>query len=163
MALSINTPVFQKLFRAIDLKTQAALTRGNLITFNYSFWAHDPNPVIIISSILPGNVVKGINLHYLTFYSINNLLSISLQRPFSYSLVKNDAYIRSAFRSYKWQGIKNIKKLDTNFLSAFVNPNPLGRKVFDINEIRAMRASVEQQMNVLLNPPADNISNTPGQ
>ena len=31
---------------------------------------------------------------------------------------------------------------------------------FDINEIEAIRKSVQQQMNVLLNPPADTISNT---
>ena len=49
-----------------------------------------------------------------------------------------------------------IRKLDSNFILSIMGMV----RSFDINEIEAIRKSVQQQMNVLLNPPADTISNT---
>lgn len=154
----VNSPMMQQLFKSIDNKTpiQATITKGSLIIFNYSFWAHDPYPMIIVSDVMQGNKIRGVNLHYLTFNYINNLLKIAAGNPaFSYSAIKNDTYITSAFRSYKWQGIRNIKKLDSNFILSIMGMV----RSFDINEIEAIRRSIQEQMNVLLNPPADTISN----
>jgi len=154
-----NSPMMQQLFKSVDAKAplQATITKGSLITFNYSFWAHDPYPMVIVSDVISGNKIRGINLHYLTFNYVSNLLKTASGNPaFSYSFIKNDTYIASAFRSYKWQGIRNIRKLDSNFILSIMGMV----RSFDINEIEAIRKSVQQQMNVLLNPPADTISNT---
>ena len=154
----LNTPAMQQLFKSVDAQSplQNILLKGNLITFNYSFWAHDPYPMIIVSNVTPGTRVKGINLHYLTFNYISTLLKTSAgNAAFSYDSIKSDTYISSAFRNYKWQGIRNIRKLDSNFILSIMGMV----RSFDINEIEAIRTSVQQQMNVLLNPPADTISN----
>lgn len=153
----VGSPMMQQLFKSVDNKIpiQNTVTKGSLISFNYSFWAHDPYPMVIVSDIIPGNKIRGINLHYLTFNYVNSLLRTSSGNPaFSYSFIKNDTYITSAFRSYKWQGIKNIRKLDSNFILSIMGMV----RSFDINEIEAIRKSIQQQMNVLLNPPADTIS-----
>lgn len=153
----VNSPMMQQLFKSVDnrIPIQNTVTKGSLISFNYSFWAHDPYPMVIVSDIIQGNKIRGINLHYLTFNYVNSLLrTVSGNPAFSYSFIKNDTYITSAFRSYKWQGIKNIKKLDSNFILSIMGMV----RSFDINEIEAIRKSIQQQMNVLLNPPADTIS-----
>lgn len=158
----LNNPMMQQLFKSVDNKNpiQNIVAKGNLITFNYSFWAHDPYPMVIISDVIPGNKIRGINLHYLTFNYVSTLLRTASGNPtFSYSSIRNDTYITSAFRSYKWQGIRNIKKLDSNFILSIMGIV----RSFDINEIEAIRNSIQQQMNVLLNPSADTISNNTNQ
>lgn len=98
-------------------------TRGDLIAFHYPFsWAkkpniiHDPYPLVIITDVWP-SIIRGVNLHYLTFPYIRSILEPNCGNGnFVYSNIRADKYIASAFRVYYRQGVHNPKKLDCEFL-----------------------------------------------
>lgn len=117
--------------------------KGNLIMFRYAFWQHDPMPLLVITDYQPGRKIRGINLHYLTYYYIQRLLTLSANNmAFSYQNVKGDTYITSAFRTYKWGGISQVKKFDSQFILRMLT---IGR-TFDPSQIRAIRQAVDQQI-----------------
>ena len=119
MAIDTTNPILQKLFQSpqAGVNANAFITKGNLIMFRYNFWMHDPMPLIIITDYNPGNRIRGINLHYLTYGHISTLLTTASTNPsFSYQNIRGDSYITNAFRSYKWQGIAQVKKFDSQFI-----------------------------------------------
>lgn len=99
------------------------VTRGSLVSFSYPrSWAmvpneiHDPYPLLIITDVWPG-FIRGVNLHYLTFPYIKNILQTNCNNTnYSYYSVKGDKYIANAFRMYYRQGMSKIKKMDCEFL-----------------------------------------------
>ena len=128
------------------------LQKGNLITFNYVNWANDPRPLVILTDVSPGMRIRGINLNYLTFNYIKNILLSNCNNVgFSYSNIKGDAYIVSAFRSYKWQGIQQLRKLDCKFLLSVMSVV----RSFDPNEIKMIRQSVREQIQQQISPKAE--------
>jgi hypothetical protein len=143
-------PIAANLFRAINPSASGMLIRGNLIVFNYSMWVHDPYPLVLLSDVRPGQQIRGLNLHYLTFPFIKGLLRTVAGPMFSYGSIKGNKYLMSAFRSYKWNGVRQIKTLDTNFV---LNVMATARS-FDPNQIKAIRESVQEQINRVVNPPA---------
>lgn len=128
------------------------IAKGSLVNFQYVFHkpGHDPSPLVLITDIWP-NYIRGVNLHYLTFPYIKNLLQSNKDnRMFSYANIKGNQYITSAFRQYKRPGIRGIQKLDTSFLT-----NVLSRvRAIDPREVDAIRRSVRQQIFDLMNPMA---------
>ena len=128
------------------------IKQGMLISFHYQFWVNDPYPVVIVTKATPGKRVKGINLNYLTFPFIKNLLRTSCSNPtFAWQTIKGDRYIENAFRSYRWQGVRQVKTLDCTFLlnvMATVRSN-------DPNEMRAIKESVREQIRREVNPKAE--------
>ena len=119
------------------------VTKGSLVMFRYTFWIHDPVPLVIVSDLTPGTRLRGVNLHYLTFPYIHTILMTALQsQTFSYQNIKGDAYISSSFRSYKWNGISQIKKFDSQFVLKMMT---IARS-FDPTQIDAIRQSVDQQL-----------------
>lgn len=142
-------PKISKLFR--DVKQDAIIKKGSLVAFNYGFWIHDPYPLVIVTDVFPGKLVRGVNLHYLTFPFIKTILQGSCENVgFSYSNIRGDKYITNAFRSYKWPGIRQIKKLDCDFLLTVMATV----RSFDPSQIQTIRESVQQQMSRTVNPPA---------
>lgn len=131
------------------------ISKGSLIVFAYQFWINDPYPLVIVTDYVPGNRIRGVNLHYLTFPFIKELLRTGCENPtFSYGNVKPNQYISSAFRSYKWQGIRQIKKLDCKFLL-----NVMGTvRSFDPSEVQAIRESVQEQIRRIVNEKANDIT-----
>ena len=131
--------------------------RGSMITFNYIFHkpGHDPYPVVLVTDIWP-NYIRGINLNYLTFPTIKNLVFPAANQTvcdnpnFTYQYIKSNDYIVSAFRQYKRNGIQRLKKLDCAFI---VKALSLSRS-FDPNEIEAIRKSVREQIRQLVNQRA---------
>lgn len=131
--------------------TQQALTpqpnqvqRGGIIVFPYMFYKNDPTPCVLVSSV-NGTVLKGVNLHYLTFNYIKRLMP-NANSGFSYYNIKADKYIVSAFRSYLVRGImfEKSKIIDSQFLfkmMTMVNS-------FDPIQIRAIRQEIERQLAV---------------
>jgi hypothetical protein len=146
-----GSPMLQQMFRTVDHTIQNTIVKGSLVTFNYLYWVHDPYPLVIISDVLPGNRIRGINLHYLTFNYISNLLKLGSNPMFSYASIKADSYITSAFRSYKWQGIRTVKKLDSNFVLSAMGMV----RSFDVAEIENIRRSLQEQITQQTNPTAD--------
>ncbi len=147
-------PAIANLFKPLGQATSLDTTvrKGSLISFNYSFWVHDPYPLIIVTDLLPNNRVRGVNLHYLSYVYIKTLLRGSLQiGGLSYGNIKSDKYITNAFRSYKWMGIRQIKKLDCNFLLTVMATV----RSFDPNQVRAIRESIQAQISREANPKAE--------
>jgi hypothetical protein len=86
---------------------------GEVISFNYSFFKHDPYPVIISTGLTNDGRIGGLNLHYLTFPVFRALLNRwGGNRSFNYTVIKNQFYIKKAFRTYKIYGIINAKKIN---------------------------------------------------
>lgn len=126
--------------------------RGSLVSFSYSQWVHDPKPLVIISDYQPGIRIRGINLHYLTFHTIAQLIKTNCDNlAFSYRSVSGDKYVTSAFRTYKWHGIKQIKKLDCDVLMRIMKVN----RTEDPNQTEAIRQNVREQLNQQMNQKSE--------
>lgn len=163
------TPFVDVLLNSSRSNLSGALSRGDLVSFSYAFHkpGHDPSPLVIVTDpdypvrvTRPGaflsQYIRGINLHYLTFPVIKKLIfpnsnqSVCENPNFTYQSIKNNGYISSAFRQYKKNGIGSLRKLDCNFI---VNSMAISRSL-DPNEIEAIRKSVREQINRIINPPA---------
>ena len=138
---------------------KATVGKGSLIKFNYvgipgKSVIHDAHPVTIIYS-MKGDLVKGVNIRYLTFPYIKSLLGgkglPNCDNPnISYNNIKGDKYITNAFRSYKRQGIKALRKLDCNFLLKVLGE----MRSFNPNEVEQMRTYVRDALRNLNQPRA---------
>ena len=125
--------------------------KGSLIAFNYSFWIHDPYPLVIVTDMLQGMMMRGVNLHYLSFPYIKNILKNSCENAsFSYATIKADQYIVNAFRTYKWQGVRQIKKLDCDFLLTVMATV----RSFDPGQVKAIKEAIQEQIRAEVNPKA---------
>ena len=151
-------PVVSRLFTAVNnnkpVTTNKIVGKGSLITFGYSLWKHDPYPLVIVTDYVPNQRLRGVNLHYLSFPYIRNLLRQGANNAgFSYQNIKADAYITHAFRSYKWNGIRQVKMLDANFILTVM----ASVRSFDPTQVAAIRRQVQEQIQQMINPKA-----TPG-
>lgn len=148
MPINVQSPVLQQLFQQSTVPTAANaaspyVTKGSLILFKYSFWIHDPSPLLIVTDYNPGQRMRGINLHYLTYPYVQGLITQSANNPaFSYQNIKMNPYIKSSFRTYKWSGISQIKKFDNQFVLRMINAT----RSFDPTQIQAIRQSIDQQL-----------------
>ena len=132
---------------------------GSLCTFMYKFYkpGHDPQPLVLITDPNYKNLYcRGINIHYLTFPVIKQLLfpqgkSMCENSQLTYQYIKGDDFLVSAFRQYKKNGIQSLKKLNCEFI---VNAMAVSRS-FDPNEIESIRKSVREQIRKIINPPAE--------
>lgn len=136
------------LFRRVYFKTIQA---GALVNFNYTFWKHDPYPLILCAGIWPSGKVVGVNLHYMTFKYIRYLIQMYCGKAFSYQLIKNNTFIYNSFRSYKRDGIRMSKLLDCEFLMTLLGTV----RSFSPNEIKAIREEVQRQLRARMNPSVD--------
>lgn len=138
--------------------------KGSLVKFNYigipgKSVIHDSHPVIIIYS-MRDDLIKGVNIRYLTFPYIRTLLGANNTLPMwgasgnptgnincdnpniSYNNIKGDKYITDAFRSYKRAGIKQLRKLDCGFLLKVLGE----MRSFNPNEVEQMRTYVRDAL-----------------
>ena len=131
------------------------LGKGDLVSFNYIFHkiGHDPSPNVIITDI-NYFYIRGINIHYLTFPFIKNLLQSHCEnKSFSYKFIKNDSYLVSSFRQYKKNGMTNIKKLDCNLIL-----NLMGSiRAVTPNEVEAIRKTINEQLNKISQIKVDEV------
>ena len=118
------------------------IQKGSIIVFPYMYWKNDPAPCVMVSSI-DGTMVKGINLHYLTFAYVKRVLP-SANPGFSYYNIKADKYIVSAFRSYLVRGIvfDKLRMIDSRFLLQVMTMV----RSFDPIQIKALRQEIERQL-----------------
>lgn len=141
-------------FRRAYYKT---LKKGSLMFANYLFWQHDPSPLVIVTDVL-GDRIKGINLHYLTFKYIKSLLSEYCGKSFfGYRLVKHDAYIINAFRTYKKTGLRNIQLLDCDVINSQFQQQRRAYK-YNPQEIKAIKEQLRRQLSQLTHPKANELS-----
>jgi len=124
------------------------INRGSLISFYYPHSLapkpnaiHDPYPLVIITDIWP-TYLRGVNLHYLTFPYIKRILQSSNMNYNYQSNVKGDGYIAGAFRTYFRRGMRNVKKLDSDFLVNILT----SVRSFSESEIERVRQEIRQQI-----------------
>lgn len=132
--------------------THRALGKGSLCLFQYLFMKHDPYPMALVTSIYTDGKVAGLNLHYLTFRYVKFLLTQYCGKTgLSYQNIKGDRYIVNSFRTYKKEGIRNLKMIDCDYLVTI-----LGRiRSFNPNEVQAIREEVQRQLGRVVNKPND--------
>lgn len=136
------------------------LGKGSLVQFTYGFAkpSHDQTPLVIVTDILP-SYLRGVNLHYLTFPAIKKILqrtglNACNNQFFSYSNIKTDGYIKTAFRMYKRIGIRRMKVMDCDFVL-----NALGAvRAIDPKEMEAIRSNIKEQLEKTVNQNVPNIS-----
>lgn len=130
--------------------------KGSLISFNYTFWRNDAYPLVIVSDDNRMNgKLCGINLHYLTFPYIKQLLAMSANNPsFSYKSISGDDYVKKAYRSYKWTGVRQIKALDRRFLLQVISMV----RSYDPAEVQIIRRQVQEQIRQQINPKASQLT-----
>lgn len=174
-------PFLDTILSGSNIPVSNRVVRGSLITFNYSLRkpGHDSFPLVLVTdtdyplrdpiakpgyrpSYKKGEFIRGINLHYLTFPTIKKLIfpnnqSVCENANFTYQYIKSNNYIVSAFRQYRKVGIRNLKKLDCQFVAKAMAIS----RSFDPNEIEAIRKSVREQLNRMVNPTAASMGQTP--
>ena len=147
----VMNPALNNLFQSVrNAPVGVTLKRGSLAVFKYGFWKHDPYPLVMVTDVFPNSMLRGLNLHFLTFPFIKQILRMGCGQNFSYANIKDQQYIVNAFRSYKWQGVSQIKMLDCNFLLTVMATV----RSFDPNQIVAIRKSVQEQISREVNRPA---------
>lgn len=134
------------------------ITRGSLISFHYpQSYARVPNvihdhyPMIIVTDVWP-KYIRGVNLHYITFPFIKNLLQQhGGNQNFSYFNIRSNKYLARSFRMYVRMGIQRPKKLDTDFL---LNVLGTARSIdpTEVDKVRnVIQAQIQQRLQVKAN------------
>jgi len=133
-----------------------AFKSGELINFNYTNFKKDPYPlVIIIKYDLPKRKVHGLNLHYLTYPIIKQILMSYADKTFSYDNIKQNDYISNSYRVYKSDHIRQIRKFDSELLLKIMDIT----RTFDSVDNELIQKQIEQQTNKETNQPsADQMS-----
>lgn len=116
---------------------------GQIISFYYEYFNHDPYPVILTTGLMSHGRIGGLNLKYLTFPVYRDLITQWADNQlFQYNTIKNNNIIRNSFRSYKVSGIRNAKLINwksiVTALDIIRNYSP--------QEINNIRQSVLQQV-----------------
>jgi hypothetical protein len=132
--------------------------RGSLISFSYLFMKRDPYPMVIVTDVMYGSRIRGVNLNYLTFHDIKLLLEqYGDNRAFSYKSIKhNPSFLAAleAFREYKWMGVRQLRKLNSDFLLQTIEM----ARSYDPSQMNAMRRAVQEQIRQQVNPKAEEIA-----
>lgn len=111
--------------------------------------------MVIITDIWPPHYIRGVNLHYLTFPYVKKILeSWAGNQSFSYSYVRADRYIASAFRMYNMRGIRRPKRLDSDWLKTVL----ASVRSFDPGEIEKIKANIQQQIQARLQAKANELT-----
>jgi hypothetical protein len=161
-----RSPVLQQFFRPVGQDVAANPDRrmgrslvartGALVSFNYTFWRNDPYPLIIIIENNPGkDKISGVNLHYLTFRDIRDLIGRAGKMGFSYRSVSESRPFRDAYRSYKRSGVRQMKVLDPSYLMGVMGMV----RSFDPADAQIVRRQVQEQLRQQINPKANQAAN----
>ena len=151
------------LFEKYDPKTfNGTIARGSLISFHYPishakepYEIHDPYPMIVITDIWP-RIVRGVNLHYLTFPYIKTLLQNHCQNTgFSYASVKPDRYLAKSFRVYYRSGMRQMKVMDCKWLLTMLG----AVRSFSENELQQIQNQIQAQIQAKLQAKAEELTN----
>jgi len=138
-----------------SLKT---ITNGTLVTFQYMFAKHDIYPLVILTHVGMKHI-HGVNLHYLTFNQIKQVLQKDklngCRMGFNYQNVKPYKYIIDAYRTYKKNGIKTLKVLNCDLI---VNSMSVARAI-DPQEAEAIRENIKNQISSLVNTTVKDMIN----
>lgn len=161
-----RSSVIQQFFRPVGQDVIANPSRrmgrslfartGSLVSFNYASWKNDPYPLIIVIENDPAkDKISGVNLHYLTFRDIKEVISRAGKMGFSYRSVSDSRPFRDAYRSYKKVGIRQMKILDPSYLLGVMGMV----RSYDPAEVQIIRRQVQEQIRRQINPKATQPTN----
>lgn len=129
---------------------------GSLVVFNYLYWKHDAQPMVLVSGTYPRTkTIAGLNMHYFTYKYAKSILNMfGGKAGFGYRNISGNSYVASAFRSYKMAGVRNVRALDMNILKDILN------KVRSYNQAdqERIRNEVRSQLNQQVNQSADDLA-----
>ena len=129
---------------------------GGLVSFNYTLWRNDPYPLIIIIENNPGkDKISGINLHYLTFRDIKDIIGRAGKMGFSYRSIADSRPMKDSFRSYKRAGVRQMKVLDPSYLLGVMGMV----RSYDPADVQIIRRQVQEQIRRQINPKANQAAN----
>ena len=129
---------------------------GSLISFNYTFWKNDPYPLLIVIDNDPGkDKISGVNLHYLTFRDIKDVISRAGKMGFSYRAISDSGPFKDSYRSYKKSGVRQMKILDPSYLLGVMGMV----RSYDPAEVQIIRRQVQEQIRKQINPKATQSTN----
>ena len=112
MALNVLNRI-PNLIEPIGPTNNSSISSGMVLSFFYQYADHDFYPVIISTGPMSNGRIGGLNLHYLTFPLFRALLNNwAGNQMFNYFIIKNQPVIKNAFRSYKINGMKTVKKVN---------------------------------------------------
>jgi len=149
---------FSRLLNWLPFMPINRLQRGTLVSCQYLFWKHDASPLILVTRVLPDRI-KGVNLHYLTYNYVRNLiLTYCGNSQFDYKFIKPDPYIVNAFRTYKKIGLRKIHFLDCNQIRTQLLPSLEGRTRTNPQEMKLIRDMIRQQLQRQVNPTAEEMA-----
>lgn len=124
---------------------------GSLVSFGYTFWRNDPYPlIVVIDNPLGGDRISGINLHYLTFRDIKDIISKAGRIGFSYASVSASRPFRDSYRSYKKSGVRQMRMLDPSYLLGVMGMV----RSYDPADAQIIRRQVQDQLRQQVNPKA---------
>lgn len=119
-----------------------------LLTICFIKLGHDPFPNVIVTDVNQ-LYIRGLNMYYLTFPYIRNLLKANCNNPnFSYRTIKADKFLVSSFRQYKRSGIRRLKQLDCDFILNLLFGSV---RAVSPNEVEAIRKTVNEQLAKMTN------------
>lgn len=129
---------------------------GSLVSFGYTFWKNDPYPlIIVIDNALGGDKISGVNLHYLTFRDIKEIISRAGKMGFSYRSLADSRPFKDSYRSYKRMGVRQMRALDPSYLLGVMG----AVRSYDPAEVQIIRRQVQEQMRQQVNPKASQSTN----
>lgn len=153
-------PADQPIFRGVPGNQygptlSGGFSPGFLFSCQYLFYKHDPNPLVLTTKVYPDQRVAGLNLHYLTFPYVRQLVQAYCGKgTLSYQAIKGDKFVANAFRTYKRAGLRSVKAIDCQFLVTM-----LGQlRSFNPTEVEAMRKEVQRQLQERVNPKAGDLA-----
>lgn len=136
----------------LPANVEGSIQPGMLVWFPYTQAKNDMSPLIIVARAEQGRLLKGVNLHYLTFPYIRRVLLGAGGNPsFSYYNIRSDRYIVNAYRSYTWNAVlwNRAKIFDTKFIIQTISM----MKTMDPLQLRAIRMDIENQLNGVVPQP----------
>ena len=128
--------------------------QGSLINFQYLFYKTDQNPLVLVTSMYSDGRIAGVNLHYLTYRYVSNLLKNFCGKNVNYQQIKGDVFLYRSFRTYKKYGIKNLHMLDCDALNQTLSK--VRSFNFKPNELKTIQDSIRQQIKDIRNPTINN-------
>ena len=156
-----RSDVIQQFFRPVGQDVVANPARrmgkslvartGSLVSFNYAFWRNDPYPLLIVIENNPGkDKISGVNLHYLTFRDIKDLIARAGKMGFSYRSLSDSRTFKDSYRSYKRAGVRQMKILDPEYLLGVMGMV----RSYDPADVQIIRRQVQEQIKQQINPKA---------
>jgi len=151
--MPVNPQQLGTLWKSLDSKQSTIASKGSIISFHYigqriGKMIHDPYPLLLVSDIY-SDAIRGVNLNYLTVPYVKNMINKFLDKPFAYALIKGDNYLTEAFRTYKRNGIGQLRIMDSEFLRGVA---AVSRSLAP-NELDQIRMQVEEMLKYQMNQP----------